>query len=94
MLFMVVEKFKDGDARSIGERFKLKGRMLPDGLIYRDSWVDPRGPRCFQIVETEKPQLIGVWTSHWEDLVDFEVVPVLTSNEFWSKIQSGDDGHS
>jgi hypothetical protein len=83
MLFMVVEHFKQ-DARLIGERFQSSGRMLPEGVTYHASWVDPAGARCYQIMEAERPELISEWTSHWDDLVDFEVVPVVTSSDFWA----------
>ena len=83
MLFMVIENFKQ-DARHIGERFQSNGRMLPEGVIYHASWVDMPGSRCYQLMEAESPELISEWTSHWADLADFEVVPVLTSAEFWA----------
>ena len=82
---MVVEHFKQ-DARLIGERFQSIGRMLPEGVAYHASWVDVPGSRCYQIMEAESPELISVWTSHWDDLVDFEVVPVVTSGEFWASL--------
>ena len=40
MLFMVVERFKDGKAKEIYRRFQEKGRMMPEGLNYLDSWVE------------------------------------------------------
>ncbi len=40
MLFMVVERFKDGKAKEIYRRFQEKGRMMPEGLKYLDSWVE------------------------------------------------------
>jgi hypothetical protein len=85
MLFMVIEHFKDGNVKSVGERFKQSGRMLPEGVVYQASWVDPAGGRCFQIMEAPHPDLLNVWVERWRDLVDFEIVPVLTSIDFWSK---------
>ena len=85
MLFMVIERFKNGDARMVGERFRQSGRMLPDGLTYHASWVDSSGARCFQIMETANPELLNTWVSRWDDLADFEVVPVLTSADFWAQ---------
>lgn len=85
MLFMVIERFKDGDAGPVGERFRRSGRMLPVGLVYHASWVDSAGARCFQVMEAPHPELLNLWITHWNDLVDFEVVPVLTSADFWSK---------
>jgi hypothetical protein len=88
MLLMVIEQFRNGDAKSIGERFRRDGRMLPEGVIYHASWVDPAGARCFQLMEAPNPESLAPWVSHWNDLVEFEVVPVLSSADFWSKIQS------
>jgi len=82
MLFMVIEHFKNGDPAPVGERFKLSGRMLPEGVTYHASWVDAGGTRCFQIMES-----LNAWITRWQDLVDFEIVPVLTSADFWAKKQ-------
>ena len=87
MLFMVIERFRQGNPRLVGERFKQSGRMLPEGLFYHASWVNSTGTRCFQIMETAQPELIDVWVRRWDDLIDFEVVPVLTSADFWAKTQ-------
>jgi hypothetical protein len=84
MLFMVIERFRNGDAKPIGERFKQSGRMLPEGLTYQASWVDTTGSRCFQIMGAARPELLDAWVSRWDDLMDFEIVPVLTSAEFWA----------
>jgi len=84
MLYMVIEKFKQGNAKAIGERFRAKGRMLPDGLTYQASWVDSSGARCFQIMETSNPELLRQWTSAWDDLVEFEIIAVKPSQEFWA----------
>jgi hypothetical protein len=87
MLFMVIERFKHGDAKPIGERFKRSGRMLPEGVTYQASWVDSKGTRCFQLMEAPHPELLSAWVSRWDDLIDFEIVPVLTSNDFWAQAQ-------
>jgi hypothetical protein len=86
MLFMVIERFKDGDVVRVGERFRNSGRMLPDGVVYQASWMDSAGTRCFQVMEAPSLELLNEWISRWEDLVDFEIVPVQTSGEFWSKV--------
>jgi hypothetical protein len=85
MLFMVIERFKNGDARAIGERFQREGRMLPADVIYHVSWVDAAGARCFQIMEAPRAESLAAWIRRWDDLVEFEIVPVMTSAEFWSK---------
>jgi len=59
--------------------------MLPEGVNYRASWVDPATARCFQVMEVSGLELLNTWIRLWEDLIDFEVIPVETSAEFWSK---------
>jgi hypothetical protein len=81
MLFMVIERFKDGDAAAVYRRFRERGRMLPEGLEYVDSWTADTLDRCFQLMECEDPRLFGEWVARWEDLVEFEIVPVVLSGE-------------
>ena len=61
--------------------------MLPEGVTYHASWVDSEGGRRFQVMEAVHPEVLNLWVSRWNDLVDFEIIPVLTSADFWSKIQ-------
>ena len=81
MLFMVIERFKNRDAVAVYRRYREQGRMMPEGLKYVDSWVEPDFGRCFQLMESDDPRLFQQWTAHWQDLVEFEVVPVVTSKE-------------
>ena len=78
---MVIEQFKGGNSEPVYQRFHERGRMLPEGLSYVDSWVDVNSGRCFQLMETENPQLFDTWIACWSDLVQFEVIPVVTSAE-------------
>lgn len=81
MLFMVVEHFKNGDAVPVYQRFREQGRLAPPGLNYVNSWVTSDLTRCFQIMEAPDRALLDQWLARWIDLVDFEVVPVITSTE-------------
>ena len=87
MLFMVIENFKDRDPQPIRERFLRDGRMLPEGVVYHVSWIDPAKSRCFQVMEATDVAMLDEWTHRWADLVDFEVIPVLPSQEYWAKIR-------
>ena len=80
MRYMVIETFTHG-ARPVYERARDRGRMLPEGLRYVDSWVETGLARCFQLMETDDPSLFERWTSQWDDLGEFEIVPVLASAE-------------
>jgi hypothetical protein len=79
MLYMVVEHFRGGDAVPVYRRFRDRGRMAPDGLRYIASWVTADLRRCFQVMECDDPQLLEQWMAQWPDLVDFELIPVVTS---------------
>ena len=78
---MVIEHFADGSAAEIYRRARERGRQLPPGLDYVDSWVDLEFKRCFQLMRTDQPQLFEQWMVHWRDLVRFEIVAVRTSRE-------------
>ena len=79
MLYIIVETFNDPTA--VYRRFRDRGRLAPDGLNYVNSWVTPDVKRCFQVMECADRGLLDVWLARWEDLVDFEVIPVITSAE-------------
>jgi hypothetical protein len=81
MQYMVIERYLTG-ADSVYERAATQGRMLPRGLHYLASWIDARTvDRCFQLMETDDPELFTEWTRRWEDIVEFEIVPVIGSDE-------------
>lgn len=86
MFFMVIEHFKNGDPKPIQERFAREGRMMPVDLVYHFSWIDPVNARCYQLMETGDVDFLKQWMSNWEDLMDFEVVPVISSKEYWEVI--------
>jgi hypothetical protein len=86
MLYMIVEHFKNQDALPVYRRFQERGRLAPEGLIYLSSWVDESFQRCFQLMETDDRDLLDQWIANWNDLVEFEVFPVMTSQEATTKI--------
>lgn len=81
MTYLVIEHFRGGDALPVYRRFREHGRLAPEGLRYVASWVTEDLSRCFQIMECEDRQLLEEWMARWEDLVEFEVIPVMTSAE-------------
>ena len=81
MLYMVNEQFNPGKAAEIYRRALERGRLLPAGLEYLESWVDLEFSRCFQLMRTDDASLFDGWIASWNDLTDFEVIPVRTSKE-------------
>ena len=98
---MIIERFKGGDARPVYERFRERGRLAPDGLAYVASWVSDDLTTCYQVMETpsgggagDGRALIDQWIANWSDLVEFEVVPVVTSKEAADRVLTRrGDGH-
>ncbi len=80
MLYMIIEHFKEGPI-PVYRRFRDRGRMAPDGLQYVGSWVTSDMRACYQVMETAEPALLHQWMDQWKDLVEFEIMPVMTSSD-------------
>ena len=89
-LFMVIERFRNGDAKPVYRRFREHGRMAPGGLTYVSSWVDASLATCYQVMETADRSLLDEWMRNWQDLVDFEVHRVMTSQEAAQRVARSD----
>ena len=82
MLFMVIERFRDDDMIPVYKRLRDAGRILPEGLRYIDSWIEPNFSRCFQLMECNDLRLFQQWTLMWRGSgATFEIVPVVSSKE-------------
>jgi hypothetical protein len=79
MLYMVIETFRDGDPVPVYRRFRDRGRLMPEGVAFCGSWVTADLRRCFQVMECDDRDLLDQWMAHWNDVTDFEVIPVMTS---------------
>ena len=89
MLYMVIERFKPGKVKDMYKRFDEKGRMAPDGVTYVNSWIDEHVNICYQVMESPSREKLNEWIDKWEDLVEFEVIPVITSAEAKAKVLAG-----
>ena len=82
MLFMLIERFRDNDMLPIYKKVRDEGRLLPEGLTYVDSWIEPNFSRCFQLMECSDLRLIQEWVLQWRGSgATFEIVPVVSSKE-------------
>jgi uncharacterized protein (UPF0332 family) len=86
MLYMIIERFHRGKEKALYKRFAEKGRMMPEGLNYINSWIDENVTTCYQVMQTDSEEKIHEWISHWNDLTDFEIIPVLTSAQAKEKV--------
>jgi hypothetical protein len=86
VLYMVVEIFPGGDPVPVYRRFRDQGRLMPDGIEYRGSWVTADLRRCFQVMECDDRGLLDQWIANWSDLTEFEVIPVITSAEAAARV--------
>jgi Protein of unknown function (DUF3303) len=85
-LYMVIEHFRNGDALPVYRRFRERGRLAPEGLTYVSSWVDEGLSVCYQVMQTADRALLDQWIANWQDLVEFEVHQVMTSQEAAEKV--------
>jgi len=83
---MIIEKFHPGNVKSLYKRFDKKGRMMPDAVRYINSWIDEDVRTCHQVMETDDLNKLHEWISYWEDLADFEIIPVITSAQAKEKV--------
>ena len=88
MLFMVIETFRGGDPVPVYRRFRDRGRLMPDGIEYRGSWVTDDLRRCFQIMECEDRRPLDEWIATWSDITEFEVIPVITSADAAARVSA------
>jgi hypothetical protein len=86
VLFMIVEHYRDGDPLPVYRRFRDQGRLAPDGLTYVASWIDESMATCWQVMEAADRSLVDAWIARWDDLVDFEVIPVITSPDAAARV--------
>jgi len=89
MQFMVIERFRNQDAKAIYARFRERGRMMPEGLTFVSSWVAADLSRCFQLMACDDPTLFQRWIAAWSDLMEFEVVPVSPGSETAEALKPG-----
>jgi len=89
MLFMVIEEFRDQDAKSVYRRFREKGRLMPEGVTFHNSWVSADLGRCFQLMECDDVTLLQQWVAGWSDLIGFEIVPVVPGKETAAALADG-----
>jgi len=87
-LYMLLEHFRNGDASPVYRRFRERGRLAPAGLNYISSWVTEDLSTCYQVMETADRALLDEWMHHWSDLVDFQVHPVLTSQQAAERVRA------
>jgi hypothetical protein len=83
---MIIEHFHAGKIKELYRRFDEKGRMLPEGVQYVNSWINEDVTICYQVMETDSIDKLHAWIANWNDIVDFEVVPVISSAEAKKKI--------
>ena len=86
MLYMIIERFHPGKEKIIYQRFEEKGRMLPEGISYINSWINEEVTICYQVMESDSEENLQQWINNWKDLADFEIIPVISSAHVKEKV--------
>jgi hypothetical protein len=85
---MIIERFHSGKVQTLYKRFAEKGRMMPHGVSYINSWINEDVTVCYQVMETDSIEKLNEWISHWNDIADFEIIPVISSAQAKEKVFS------
>ena len=88
MLYMIIERFHPGKVKKLYQRFEEKGRLMPGGLVYINSWINEDVTCCYQVMETDNIEKLHEWIEHWNDLSDFDIIPVITSAQAKERVFS------
>ena len=88
MTFMIIETLRKGKVKELYKRFADKGRQLPEGVTYINSWIDENVETCYQVMESDTIEKINEWIRLWKDVADFRVIPVITSAEAKKKVDA------
>lgn len=86
MVYMIIEHYHPGKIKELYRRFDEKGRMLPEGVHYINSWINGDVTICYQVMESDSINKLHEWISNWNDIVDFQVIPVISSAEARSRV--------
>lgn len=86
MVYMIIEHYHPGKIKELYRRFDEKGRMLPEGVHYINSWINEDVTVCYQVMESDSIDKLHDWISNWNDIVDFQVIPVISSAEARSRV--------
>lgn len=86
MVYMIIENFHPDKVKELYKRVEEKGRMMPEGVRYINSWIDENVKTCYQVMESDSEEKIKEWVNNWKDLADFQIIPVITSAQAKEKI--------
>ncbi|HEY5826486.1 MAG TPA: DUF3303 family protein [Cyclobacteriaceae bacterium] len=86
MHFLIIEKFRAGKMKILYQRYDEKGRMMPEGVNFVSSWINEDVTICYQVMESESLEKLKEWINNWNDLADFEIIPVITSAQAKAKV--------
>ena len=81
MQFLNVERLRGGDPVPGYRRFRDRGRLALDGVRYLSSWVTTDLSTCYQVMDCDDSTRLEQGMANWTDLVEFQVIPVVTSAE-------------
>lgn len=81
MLFQGTYVYSTDHRDTVRPRFKETGAPPPPGVDMLGRWHNAAGNGGFFLVETDDPVALARWLQEWTDVIDFEVVPVVTDEQ-------------
>lgn len=89
MNFMVTRTFSPDATNATLERFASTGGMPPDGVKMVSRWHSVASGRGFALAEADDPVAPSKWCHNWNDLLTFEIFPVLDDEQITAVLASG-----
>jgi hypothetical protein len=86
MTYLVIERFFPDKVKALYQKFAEQGRMLPEGVVFVQSWIDEKVEICYQIMESDSIEKLWQWALLWKDYADFEIIPVINSEQARNKV--------
>lgn len=86
MRYLIIEHFRKETVKELYQRFDQQGRLMPAGVHYIDSWINEDVSKCYQLMESDSLNGLQKWIANWDDLADFEIVPIISSDEARNKV--------
>jgi hypothetical protein len=77
MKFVIYWTFAPENRDEIQARFKETGGRPPEGVKMIGRWHRIGGGEGVCVAETDDAQALGRWAQEWDDVMTFEIYPVL-----------------
>jgi Protein of unknown function (DUF3303) len=81
MTFHITYTITPANRNAAQQRLKATGGLPPAGVTMLSRWHCAQGLKGFVLAESTDAEAIAKWIQAWDDLLIFEVTPVITDEQ-------------